>query len=89
MPTPLIEVSSFFYGLEMVAHSNVLTVAPRTAIRTQERLGLVRTLKTPLQMKPNSIYWMRRRSSGSDVVLDGLEQWVLRLRRKEGMAPWG
>lgn len=86
-PTPLIEVSSFFYGLEMVSHSDVLTVAPRTAIRTQERLGFVRILKTPLQMKPTSIYWMRRRSTDADVVLDGLEQWVLRLRRKECRAP--
>jgi DNA-binding transcriptional LysR family regulator len=85
-PTPLIEVSSFVYGLEMVARSDALTVAPGTAIRTPERLGLVRTLKTPLQMKPTSIYWMRRRSSDADGVLDGLEQWVLRNRRKEGAA---
>lgn len=80
-PTPLIEVSSFVYGLEMVAHSSVLTVAPRTAIRTHERHGLVRTLKTPLQMRPTTIYWMRRRSSDADAVLDGLEQWVLGNRR--------
>ena len=86
-PTPLLEVSSFVYGLEMVAHSSVLTVAPRTAIRTFERQGLVRILKTALQMKPTPIYWMRRRSSEGDVVLDGLEQWVLRNCRKEGMAP--
>jgi DNA-binding transcriptional LysR family regulator len=82
-PAPLIEVSSFVYGLEMVAHSSVLTVAPRTAIRTHERQGLVRILKTPLQMRPTPIYWMRRRSSDADVVLDGLERWVLQNRRRE------
>lgn len=86
-PSPVLEVSSFVYGLEMVAHADVLTVAPGTAVRAQARLGLVRTLKTPLQMKPTSIYWMRRRSSDGDAVLDGLEQWVLQKRRKEGMAP--
>jgi DNA-binding transcriptional LysR family regulator len=86
-PTPLIEVSSFVYGLEMVAHADVLTVAPGTAIRTHERQGLVRTLKTPLQMRPTTIYWMRRRSSDADVVLDELEQWLLRSRRKVRAAP--
>jgi DNA-binding transcriptional LysR family regulator len=86
-PTPLIEVSSFVYGLEMVAHSSVLTVAPRTAIRTHERQGLVRILKTSLRMRPTPIYWMRRRSSDADAVLDGLEHWVLRNRGKEDGAP--
>jgi DNA-binding transcriptional LysR family regulator len=88
-PAPLIEVSSFVYGLEMVARSDVLTVAPRTAVRSQERLGRVRTLKTPLQLKPTSIYWMRRRSSDADAVLDGLEHWVLRNHRKAGAARRG
>ncbi len=88
-PAPLIEVSSFVYGLEMVAHSNLLTVAPRTAVRAQERLGLVRTLKTSLQLKPTSIYWMRRRSSDADAVLDGLEHWLLRNHRKEAAARRG
>ena len=83
-PAPLMEVSSFVYGLAMVAHANVLTVAPRTAVHSQESLGLVRTLKTSLQLKPTSIYWMRRRSSDGDAILDGLEQWVLRNQRKSG-----
>lgn len=77
-PTPLIEVSSFVYGLAMAACSDLLTVAPRTAVHAQERLGLVRTLKTSLRLKPTAIYWMRRRSSDGDAVLDGLEQWLLR-----------
>lgn len=85
-PAPLIEVSSFFYGLEMVAHSDLLTVAPRTAVRAQERLGLVRTLKTSLQLKPTSIYWMRRRSSDGDADLDGLERWLLRDPRRPAAA---
>ncbi len=88
-PTPLIEVSSFVHGLAMVAHSNVLTVAPRTAVRAQERLGLVRTLKTSLQLKPTSIYWMRRRSSDADAALDGLEHWLLRNHRKKAAARRG
>jgi DNA-binding transcriptional LysR family regulator len=88
-PAPLIEVSSFVYGLEMVADSNLLTVAPGTAIRTRERHGLVGILKTPLRMTPTSIYWMRRRSSAANRVLDGLEQWVLRNRRKEGRTARG
>ena len=83
-PTPLIEVSSFVYGLAMAAHSDLLTVAPRTAVHAQEKLGLVRTLKTSLQLKPTAIYWMRRRSSDGDTVLDGLEQWLLRNHRKTG-----
>jgi DNA-binding transcriptional LysR family regulator len=88
-PTPLIEVSSFVYGLEMVARSNMLTVAPRTAVHSQERLGLVRTLKTSLQLKPTAIYWMRRRSSNGDTVLDGLEHWLLRSHRRTGVAQRG
>jgi DNA-binding transcriptional LysR family regulator len=88
-PAPLIEVSSFVYGLAMAAHSNVLTVAPRTAVHSQERLGLVRTLKTSLQLKPTAIYWMRRRSSDGDPILDGLEQWLLRNRRNTGGAHRG
>jgi len=82
-------VTSFVYGLAMVARSDVLTVAPRTAVRSQERLGLVRTLKTSLQLKPTSIYWMRRRSSDGDAVLDGLERWLLRNHRNAGVKPRG
>lgn len=80
-PTPLIEVSSFVYGLAMAAHSDALTVAPQTAVHAQEKLGLVRTLATSLQLKPTSIYWMRRRSSDGDAVLDGLERWLLQSNR--------
>jgi len=85
-PAPLIEVSSYVYGLAMVARSSLLTIAPRTAVRAQEALEMVRTLKTTLQLQPTSIYWMRRRSSDGDAALDDLERWLLGKSRETGAA---
>ena len=76
-PLPAVEVSSFVYGLALVARSSMLTVAPATAVRVHEKAGGVKGLSTPLRFLPYAVHWITRRDGGANELLDEMGEWLV------------
>ena len=77
-PLQAVEVTSFVYGLALVARTSMLTVAPVTAVRSHEKAGGVKRLTTPLQFLPYAVHWITRRDSGASELLGEMGDWVKR-----------
>jgi len=77
-PLQAVEVTSFVYGLALVARTTMLTVAPVTAVRSHEKAGGVKRLTTPLQFLPYAVHWITRRDSGANELLGEMGDWVKR-----------
>jgi len=73
---PAVEVTSFVYGLALAGRTSMLTVAPATAVRAQEKAGGVKRLGTPLRFAPYAVHWTTRRDSGSKDLLEDMGQWL-------------
>ena len=77
-PLPAVEVTSFVYGLALVARTSMLTVAPATAVRVQEKVGGVKRLATPLRFLPYDVHWITRRDSGANELLGEMGEWLVK-----------
>lgn len=77
-PRPSVEVSSFVYGLALVARTAMLTVAPATAVRAAEAAGSVRRLSTPFAFPAYAVNWVTRRDSGARALLDEMGDWLVK-----------
>jgi DNA-binding transcriptional LysR family regulator len=75
-PLPAVEVTSFVYGLALVARTSMLTVAPATAVRANEKAGGAKRLSTPLRFLPYAVHWITRRDSGANELLDEMGEWL-------------
>ena len=75
-PLAAIDVTSFVYGLALVAQTSMLTVAPSTAVRGHENAGRVKRLATPLRFPPYAVHWITRRDSGANEVVGMMGAWL-------------
>jgi DNA-binding transcriptional LysR family regulator len=75
-PMPSVEVSSFVYGLALVGRTSMLTVAPATAVRAQEKAGGVKRLVTSLRFPPYDVHWITRLHGEANQVLEGMGDWL-------------
>lgn len=56
----------------------MLTVAPATAVRAQEKAGGVKRLATPMRFLPYDVHWITRRDSGANELLGAMGEWLAR-----------
>lgn len=75
-PLPAVEVTSFVYGIALVAKTSMLTVAPSTAVGVHEKAGGVRRLTTPLRFLPYAVHWITRGDGGGNELLATMEEWM-------------
>jgi len=75
-PLAAVEVTSFVYGLALAGGTSMLTVAPATAVRAQEKVCGLKLLSTPLRFLPYAVHWTTRRDSGPNELLERMGAWL-------------
>lgn len=68
-PEPAVETATYNQNLAVVAHSNLLSVVPRSAAEQHQALGLITILKFSLGVQPMQVNILMRASSCDNVML--------------------
>ncbi|WP_179401468.1 LysR substrate-binding domain-containing protein [Burkholderia guangdongensis] len=75
-PLPAIESSSFYTSLNIVSHSQLLTIAPTAAISLYRQLGAIATIKTPLAIETCRISFITRESNRQAESIETLKTFL-------------
>lgn len=68
-PEPAVETATYNQNLAVVAHSNLLSVVPRSAAEQHQTLGLITILKLSLDVQPMQVNMLTRASSVDNAML--------------------
>lgn len=68
-PEPAVETTTYNQNLAVVAHSDLLSVVPRSAAEQHEALGLIAIMKFNLGVQPMQVNMLTRASSVDNVML--------------------
>lgn len=68
-PEPAVETATYNQNLAVVAHSNLLSVVPRSAAEQHAALGLIAIPKFSLDVQPMQVNMLMRASSVDNVML--------------------
>ena len=69
-PEPIVETANYVQNLAIVADSDLITVAPRTAAEMQQSLGRVRLLDIALGVSPMQVCMIARKTSASNAAVN-------------------
>lgn len=69
LPAPVIETTNYFQSLTMLSGSNLCTVIPHSAADMHVKLGNIRVIDTPTDLKPMPVSFIFRRSAEKNTEL--------------------
>jgi DNA-binding transcriptional LysR family regulator len=79
VPEPVLETANYMQSLAVIQVTPYFTVAPRQAVETQQRLGLVKVVNFALEIAPMQVSFINRMTSEGDPTITLFKEVVARV----------